>query len=386
VFNKIDYACSLSSLSWKYQTKCTKRIHSSAANSQSSFQSASPPYSKMTSSAASSSSLESLSRSSRSSINESKSDSYSIVDDFNGSSISSSSSSSIKENVEQEDNRFKQFPSQQDLLVANAEFTTAATTSSTNIMRLKCLNADDFLFIGSTHYGVSKQSSNRFSGSCEPTLDDCIVSVDYIANECNGLNKCDIQLESQFLHTCKNYSDYLSVAYECIAGSKRVDVCSNDETFIIDSESVEGGEGDERDEAVLKRFGSFYMSSPNYPNEYDANMNNCSCRLDYVRLDAEGHDRDNSDSVNMNLVIKAYEFDVEEGEQLNKQSNVLKENICTKDKLIVSSSERTFNLCGQHKDFKEFYTNGKSVILNFTSDDVIARRGFLIKLSATTGI
>ena len=227
-------------------------------------------------------------------------------------------------------------------------------------MRLKCPNSNDFLFLGLTQYGSSSRPQQANSQQCVINENDCLVTVDYLASECNGLNFCDIQLEAQFLHTCKNLSDYLSIAYECIPGSKRVDICSNEETFIIDSSAKS---------ELNSRFGSFYLSSPNYPMEYTSNLNNCSCRLEYVEIDTEPTVESNRNQ--MNLALKAYEFDLEEGDASK----------CNKDMLKVDSSSHSLNLCGQHKDFKQFFTKGEQIRFNFSTDDVITRRGFLIEVT-----
>jgi hypothetical protein len=40
-------------------------------------------------------------------------------------------------------------------------------------------------------------------------------------------------------------------------------------------------------------------------------------------------------------------------------------------------------MCGQYKEFREFYAKGTDFKLNFTTDDVITRRGFLMRVSPT---
>lgn len=175
-------------------------------------------------------------------------------------------------------------------------------------MRLKCANQNDFLFIGLTQYGVhTTATTNSNKATCEINQNDCLVTVDYLSNECNGLNTCDIQLDAQFLHTCKNHSDYLSVAYECVPGAKRVDICSNQETFLVDPSNGDG--------ALASRFGSFYLSSPNYPNEYGNGLNNCTCTLDYVNIENQAsHDDDDDEQEEIknenqiNLVLKVSFF------------------------------------------------------------------------------
>jgi hypothetical protein len=266
---------------------------------------------------------------------------------------------------------------------------------SDKILRLKCPNINDFLFIGLTQYGVSNSSETQ---QCQINANDCLISVDYISNQCNGLNTCDIQLDSQFLHSCKNHSDYINIAYECIPGSKRMDVCSNDETFIIDS----SWNANRKDGSLNNRFGSFYLSSPNYPNEYANNLNNCSCKLEYVKIDAANTQTNGQLETQdeINLQFKSYEFDLEEGEDANANSieeqsylNSLRKEKCTKDSLRIESvienkdeiSASSINLCGQYKDFKEFYAKGTRFNFNFNTDDVITRRGFLLKVEPTAG-
>ena len=186
------------------------------------------------------------------------------------------------------------------------------------------------------------------------------------------------------MHTCKNLSDYLSIAYECIPGSKRIDICSNEETFIVDNLSN-------------TRFHNFFLTSPNYPNEYASNLNNCTCKLEYVQIDNGNKIQDQQQqTTKMNIIYKAYEFDLEEGESSSSSSSIVSTNTiysetCNKDKLIINSFDssvnmiptESLNLCGQHKEFKEFYSNGAMIKLNFTTDDAITRRGFLIEIQPT---
>ena len=325
-------------LAWKYQTKCTKTSPLQASQSYSSVE---------------------LGQQST------ELDSYnSIVDDFE------------KNNLE----------------------LSTKTTSDTNtekLLRLKCPNTNDVLFIGLTQYGVSKTKHSLTSKTgqpiCQINHDDCLVTVDYLANECNGLNGCDIQLDAQFLHSCKNHSDYLSLAYECVPGAKRVDICSNEETFIIDP--FQSSESNKNADLLSSRYGSFYLSSPNYPNEYTSNLNNCSCKFEYVNFDS---DSNGSKQDEINLVFKSYEFDLEDGDSSVQVENAGNQNVnseCLKDYLRIDSYQRleeevpakSLSLCGQYKDFKEFYARGSSFKINFTTDDVISRRGFLVKISPTAG-
>ena len=233
-----------------------------------------------------------------------------------------------------------------------------------NKLRLKCANVNDFLFIGQTKYGVS--SMPTLADECTASANDCLVTVDYIANQCNGLNSCDIVLDAQFLHSCKNNSDYISIAYECIPGSQKIDICSNDETFIIDSSFAK-----HKNSNSLSKFGSFYLTSPDYPIEYKNDVNNCSCKLEYVKIDSNYESSNIDTETQMNLVFNSYEFDLEESFS----------EVCQKDYFRIKSDKSDVSMCGQHKRFKETYSTGSKLSLEFKSDDVITRRGFLIKVS-----
>jgi hypothetical protein len=240
---------------------------------------------------------------------------------------------------------------------SNTDMIDSDNLDETKNMQLKCSNVNDFLFIGLTQYGVSSIMSHHGHNQieCQIGPDDCMVTVDYLANECNGLNQCTIQLDSQFLHTCKNHSDYLSVAYECIPGAKRIDICSNEELYIIDPLSS-SSMGTSNIDDIISRFGSFYLSSPNYPNEYANNLNNCSCKINYVHIDGD----DSSETVSkdyskptsnreISLVFKTFEFDMEESDLIEQQ--------CNKDYLRVESyTDLGTNRCVLFKfDLKALY-------------------------------
>ena len=90
--------------------------------------------------------------------------------------------------------------------------------------------------------------------------------------------------------------------------------------------------------------------------------------------------------------LKTYEFDFEEGDSsthVDTPSNQHLNHDCTKDFLKVESldgaSSSEMKLCGNYKEFKEFYAKGNSFKLNLTTDDFLSRRGFLVKISPTAG-
>lgn len=159
-------------------------------------------------------------------------------------------------------------------------------------------------------------------------------------------------------------------------------MCSNDETFLIDSTLNTKSSSSSSPNPSLSRFGAFYLTSPGYPNEYANNLVNCSCRLEYVRIEnspsllsaAASTSRPiQSNTAEISLAISAYEFDLEEEEAK-----------CNKDYFrITSNGNRSTEttLCGHHKEFNEFYSNGRTIELDFKSDDFITRRGFLFKIS-----
>ena len=93
--------------------------------------------------------------------------------------------------------------------------------SNSKSLKLDCNS--DLIYIVWSHYGhqnTKDQMRNRNSNNstCDFSVNDCIVNVDYVANECNGLNSCQISLDTQYLHSCKAYSDYIFILYDCIDG------------------------------------------------------------------------------------------------------------------------------------------------------------------------
>lgn len=76
----------------------------------------------------------------------------------------------------------------------------------------------------------------------------------------------------------------------------------------------------------------------------------------------------------MHLTLKAYEFDLEEADEAKQ---------CIKDKFRIDSDKASNTLCGQQKDFKEFYSTGSRFSFSLATDDVITRRGFLLKIATS---
>ena len=223
---------------------------------------------------------------------------------------------------------------------------------------MKCPQLDQYLFIGQTQYGVSSLLSinNDDDNICSVKYGDCLVMVDYLGNECNGLNTFSIQLDAQYLHSCKNYSNYISIAYECLNRDNQIDICSN---------------------RIIENSNGFILKTPNYPNEYENNLKNCTCNIQ-VQDDREGGEEEEK---RLNLKFELLEYDVEEGE-----ANAIE--LCNKDKMTINDSKTNQTrklLCGQHKEFKEFNLASTGLTINFTTDDSISRRGFLMRIKSING-
>ena len=110
-------------------------------------------------------------------------------------------------------------------LVAHASSTTSDEDESVymagNAQSIEINCHDNLIFIASSHYGHRRQRQREtrrvdFDG-CSFTAGDCLVAVDHVANECNGLSTCQVSLDVQYLHSCNSHSDYLLIIYECIA-------------------------------------------------------------------------------------------------------------------------------------------------------------------------
>lgn len=172
-----------------------------------------------------------------------------------------------------------------------------------------------------------------------------MVNVDYVANECNGMSNCHISLDSQYLHSCKSYSDYLFIVYQCIETKSTVDICDTTDRMLDTAELADN---------------TLYINSPNYPIEYDSNKN-CQCSM----------------KSSGNTQIELLEFDLESS--FEKASTA-----CTKDYLMFSNqtdSKKCSTLAPFTNIPQDRYNNGKEITsLKFHSDDALTRRGFWVKI------
>ena len=261
---------------------------------------------------------------------------------------------------------------------------------SNNQLELSCGDNDDsLLYIAWSHHGfraATTSSSTPVSsvsatnkGSCafdSRSVDDCMVRVDYVANECNGLSRCQISLDSHYLHSCKAYSHYLFIVYQCIPKSRTFDICQQPDT---DQQHVVQHIGDD----------TFYLRSPLYPDEYATNLN---CQLEL------------KSQLNTSLEIEVLEFDMEEVDTAQKNSvesaiRMLNSNRATSQKASSLACQRDYlsigaeqvRLCGNLSPFTTILnvvgsSNPGSIAsdartsFKFYSDDALTRRGFWLKL------
>ena len=304
----------------------------------------------------------------------------------------------------------------------------STTNNNQKILKLNC--ESNFIFIAWTHYGHQTADSSRtnknhrFSASvnqnsteagtnsgCYFSPKDCIVSVDYVANECNGLSSCQISLDAQYLHSCKAYSDYLFIIYECIEAKNTVNICENYANLDVSSDS-------ERNSLI-------YLQSPFYPNEYMSNLDcNCSMQtsrdssiqIELLEFDLESPSNENTnsqssnaqnanqaqsmslDSSNFNAFkligletatsrSAAASFKVKSVSDWKSRNNglvSLPQQTCSRDYFAINSN---LQMCGSVSPFSGLLnvpslTNSSSKMTSFRfySDDALTRRGFWLKI------
>ena len=218
-----------------------------------------------------------------------------------------------------------------------------------NTLDLNCGN--DLIFIAWSHYGNrSKTAASSFSNSIEQRSDgcyfspgDCMVNVDYVANECNGMSNCKISLDSQYLHSCKSYSDYLFIIYECVERKLTVDICDTNKL-------VQGSE--------------IYMHTPNYPIEYSTDKD-CSCSL----------------QTSSDTQIELLEFDLESS-FIEDPSSTANTNTCTKDYLMIGNDTQICSTLPPFSNVLQTRNTKLNDIIDFKfhSDDALTRRGFWVKI------
>ncbi len=189
------------------------------------------------------------------------------------------------------------------------------------------------------------------------------------------------------MHSCKAYSDYLFIIYDCIEAKSTVNICDD----LISTQFELNDKSNIHDSLM-------YIQSPNYPNEYLNNLDcNCSIRtnkdasmqIELMEFDLESTDnlietKSTSSSVSSNNYINtAIDF------RLNKEQSSL--NSCSKDFFSINSNTQ---LCGTQTQFSSLLNlqhHKNNIILNSNqitnlrlfSDDALTRRGFWIKLKVS---
>jgi hypothetical protein len=248
-------------------------------------------------------------------------------------------------------------------------------------------------------YNFNSNQTNR-NENCYFSPSDCTVSVDYIANECNGLSSCQINSDTQYLHSCKSYSDYIFIIYDCIEAKSTVNIC--DSTVDINTEFDSNPQSS-----------SVYIQSPDYPYEYATNLN-CNCSMQTVsgsplQLQLLEFDLESSIAVPLeddnDYLSSSSSLIVDSDEKI--ESNRKGESKCSKDFFSFSQNSlsdlsrnetRQFTQkCGQLNSFSnlfdsKLYDNSNvelreqtSEITNFQffSDDSLTRRGFWMRIKAS---
>jgi len=240
-----------------------------------------------------------------------------------------------------------------------------STPIQPNNLQLNC--GADLISIAWSHYGnrpAKQQPHPKFLNSilnkpeqektCYFSPKDCMVNVDYVANECNGMSTCTISLDSQYLHSCKSYSDYVFIIYECIPAASTLNMC--DPHTHLDSHNLTGTP-------------FLYINSPNYPIEYSNNQD-CKCSIQ-----TSGHPQ-----------IELLEFDLESSSVDYPVISEL-EPTCTKDYLMIGNETKIcstlapFTNIIQSRSTNKTKTQDNIVSFKFVSDDALTRRGFWIKVS-----
>jgi hypothetical protein len=273
------------------------------------------------------------------------------------------------------------------------------------VLKLNC--ESNYIFIAWTHYGhqaassssdtkkqkpktkLNNNNNNMTDENCYFSPKDCLVSVDYVANECNGLTSCQISLDAQYLHSCKAYSDYLFIIYECVEAKQTINICDSISTNFNQSTT-------------------FYLQSPSYPNEY-MNYLDCNCSMRSMAANKGGSSESLSSMTT--IQIEQLEFDLESSssssssdlKQIGLESSLSRpnnknsfvkysltsQNVCNKDYFSINSD---IQICGTQSTFsglisvppssQQYLLKSKYQVTNFRfkSDDALTRRGFWTKI------
>ncbi|UJR09451.1 hypothetical protein I4U23_013690 [Adineta vaga] len=200
------------------------------------------------------------------------------------------------------------------------------STNKTSVI-LSCAN-NEYILVRNLTFGVHKTASS----TCSYQPGDCTTRTTYIGMECNGLTKCHLDLNPQYLHICSQYSDYMVLDYLCLRGES-LSVCDN--RLILTKPN-------DLQHRVLIR-------SPNYPNEYENSLN-CSCKIETKKS-----------------TIEFLDFSLEERDEMN---------LCSRDYLKIDNQ----SYCDSMMDSK-IQLNSLTQ-LTFKTNDVITRKGFWLMIQS----
>ncbi|CAF1014361.1 unnamed protein product [Adineta steineri] len=205
-------------------------------------------------------------------------------------------------------------------------------SSNKTSVTLSCEN-NGYILVRNLTFGVHK----TLSSTCSYQSGDCTTHTTYIGMECNGLTKCNLDLNPQYLHICSQYSDYMVLDYSCLQGES-LSICDN---HLISTTSNDMNH-------------RLFIRSLNYPNEYDNSLN-CSCEIKTKKS-----------------IIKILDFSLEERDEMN---------ICSRDYLQIGNQ----SYCDSSINNTSIILNS-SIYLTFKTNDVITRKGFWLMIDSEQSI
>ncbi|CAF3487676.1 unnamed protein product [Rotaria socialis] len=204
-------------------------------------------------------------------------------------------------------------------------------TTNKTAVTLSCAN-NGYILVRTLTFGVHKTASS----SCSFQPGDCTTRTTYIGMECNGLQKCNLDLNPQYLHICSQYSDYMVLDYSCLQGQS-LSVCDNN---VILTSPID-----------LKH--RLLIRSPNYPHEYENSLN-CSCQIEAKKS-----------------MLEFLDFYLEERDEMN---------LCSRDYLQIENRSYCDSKIEQNDKLLSSPIVNSSIHLTFKTNDVITRKGFWLMI------
>jgi hypothetical protein len=83
---------------------------------------------------------------------------------------------------------------------------------------INCPHINDILWIGWSHYSASNAPEQQLFSQ-----NDCWMNfTEKIAEQCNGMNSCEISAQPTYIHKCSKISDFLFISYKCFKCNYRL--------------------------------------------------------------------------------------------------------------------------------------------------------------------